>query len=62
MLLRIAMGLFGIGIISVIAIFAVTLITGNAPGVWLYLLAMLTPVGLLLGIFFALWSGRQARK
>ncbi|MFC4377233.1 hypothetical protein ACFO5K_24435 [Nocardia halotolerans] len=60
-LLPVAGVLFGIGILAVIAIFVTSVVSDEAPGLWLYLLAMLAPVGFLLAIVFALWSGRRAR-
>ncbi|GAD82925.1 hypothetical protein [Nocardia asteroides] len=60
-LLQLAVALFGIGILAVVAIFVWAIVADSAPGLWLYLLAMLTPVGFLLGLVFALWSGRRAR-
>lgn len=60
-LLYIAMGLFAIGLLAVFAIFGVGLLTDSKPGVWLYLLAMCAPLGFLLSIGYALWSGRRAR-
>ncbi len=55
------MGLFAIGLLAVFAIFGVGLLTDSKPGVWLYLLAMCAPLGFLLSIVYALWSGRRAR-
>lgn len=60
-LLYLAMGLFLVGVLAVIAIFLTALITGSAPGLWVYLIAMLAPVGFLLGVIYALWSGRRSR-
>ncbi len=60
-LLRLAVALFGIGILAVVAIFVTPIVSDSSPGLWLYLLAMLAPVGFLLGLVFALWSGRRAR-
>ncbi|MFF0542410.1 hypothetical protein ACWEVD_25325 [Nocardia thailandica] len=61
LLLHVAMALFGIGLLAIVAIFAIHIFTDSDPGLWLYITAMLTPVGFLLGIVFALWSGRRAR-
>ncbi|AHH15508.1 putative membrane protein [Nocardia nova SH22a] len=61
-LLRVAVGLFAVGMLAIVAIFLTPLVTDGDPPLWLYLVAMAaTPLGLLLAIFFALWSGRQAR-
>ncbi|MCA2210001.1 hypothetical protein [Nocardia rosealba] len=59
--LQVALALFGIGILAVVAIFVTPIVSDAEPGLWLYLLAMLAPVGFLLAIGFALWSGRRAR-
>ncbi|MTE11333.1 hypothetical protein [Nocardia aurantiaca] len=60
-LLYIAMGLFAIGLLAVVAIFGVGLLSDSKPGLWLYLLAMCAPLGFLLSVVYALWSGRRAR-
>ncbi|MGV9675077.1 hypothetical protein ACWDSJ_07340 [Nocardia sp. NPDC003482] len=61
-LLLAALGLFAIGLLAIVAIFVVPLVSDAEPALWLYLLAMAaTPLGLLLAIAFALWSGRRAR-
>ncbi|MFE3542541.1 hypothetical protein ACFXK0_06165 [Nocardia sp. NPDC059177] len=60
-LLHLAVALFGIGILAVVGIFLTPIVSDSEPGLWLYLLAMLVPVGFLLGLGFALWSGRRAR-
>ncbi|WP_336087191.1 hypothetical protein [Nocardia sp. SSK8] len=60
-LLQLAVALFGIGILAVIGIFVLSIVSDSEPGLWLYLLAMLAPVGFLLALVFALWSGRRAR-
>jgi hypothetical protein len=61
-LLPLALGLFTIGLLAIIAIFVTPIVSDAKPGLWLYLVAMAaTPLGLLLAIAFALWSGRRAR-
>lgn len=60
-LLHVALALFGIGILAVIGIFVTPIVSDSDPGLWLYGLAMLAPVGFLLELIFALWSGRRAR-
>ncbi|MFE1594368.1 hypothetical protein [Nocardia sp. NPDC058705] len=60
-LLHVALVLFGIGILGVIGIFVTPIVSDSEPGLLLYGLAMLAPVGFLLALFFALWSGRRAR-
>jgi len=61
-LLRVAVGLFAVGVLAIVAIFLTPILTDGDPPLWLYLVAMAaTPLGLLLAIAFALWSGRRAR-
>lgn len=60
-LLHVALALFGIGLLATIAIFLTPILTDAEPGLPLYLLAMLAPVGFLLALIFALRSGRRAR-
>ncbi|MEV6772925.1 hypothetical protein AB0N05_30245 [Nocardia sp. NPDC051030] len=60
-LLYVASALFAVGLLAIVAIFGIGLLTDSAPGLWLYLLAMAAPLGFLLGIVFALWSGRRSR-
>ncbi|MET9488444.1 hypothetical protein [Nocardia sp. NPDC006630] len=60
-LLYFAMALFAVGLLAIVAIFGVGLLSDSKPGLWLYLLAMAAPLGFLLAIVFALWSGRRAR-
>ncbi|MFD3744347.1 hypothetical protein [Nocardia sp. NPDC058633] len=60
-LLHVALVLFGVGILAVIAIFVTPIVSDGDPGLWLYGLAMLAPLGFLLAIVFALRSGRRAR-
>ncbi|AYF73376.1 hypothetical protein D7D52_05315 [Nocardia yunnanensis] len=60
-LLYIALGLFAIGLLAVVAIFGIAGLTDSKPGLWLYLLAMCAPLGFLCALAHALWSGRRAR-
>jgi hypothetical protein len=61
-LLHLALGLFAIGLLAIAAIFLTPVVSDGKPGLWLYLVAMTgTPLGLLLALVFALWSGRRAR-
>ncbi|WP_330185919.1 hypothetical protein OHB26_07985 [Nocardia sp. NBC_01503] len=60
-LLQVAMTLFAVGLLAIVAIFGVGLLTDSKPGLWLYLTAMAAPLGFLLALVFALWSGRRAR-
>lgn len=52
---------FGLGILALVVIFAVLLISNTTPSLWLYFAAMLSPLGFLLGLIYALSSGRRAR-
>ncbi|MFJ1458401.1 hypothetical protein [Nocardia wallacei] len=61
-LMYVALGLFAIGVLAVVAIFLTPIVSDSDPGLWLYLVAMIgTPLGLLLAVVFALWSGRRSR-
>lgn len=60
-LLRAALVFFFVGVLAIVAIFVVAA-TGREPGLALYLTAIACPVGFLLGIVFALRSGRRVRK
>ena len=62
LLLPLAVGLFAIGLLAIVAIFVTHIVSDAKPGLWLYLVAMAgTALGLLLAIVFALWSGRRTR-
>ncbi|MEV4237249.1 MULTISPECIES: hypothetical protein [unclassified Nocardia] len=60
-LLYVALGLFAIGLLAIVAIFLTPVLSDSDPGLWLYLMAMLAPLGFLCAIVFALWSGRRSR-
>ncbi|MET7767925.1 hypothetical protein [Nocardia sp. NPDC005366] len=60
-LLYAALALFAIGLLAIVAIFLTPILSDSDPALWLYLTAMLTPVGFILGVFYALWSGRRSR-
>ena len=60
LLFRIAMVLFFAGVLAIVAIFVVAA-TGHTPGLALYLLALLCPIGFLFGIGSALRAGRRVR-
>ncbi|MFD4295120.1 hypothetical protein ACFWPA_11205 [Rhodococcus sp. NPDC058505] len=60
LLFRTAMVLFFAGLIAVVAIFVIAA-TGHTPGLALYLLALLCPIGFLCGIGAALLAGRRTR-
>ncbi|OZF08354.1 hypothetical protein CH300_03150 [Rhodococcus sp. 15-1154-1] len=61
-LLRVALVLFVAGLIAIAAIFLVPAVGGNEPPLWLYLTAMIAaPLGFVLALVFALFSGRRAR-
>lgn len=60
-LLRLALILFGVGLVAIVMIFLTPILTDDKPGLVLYLVAMLTPVGFVLALTFALLSGRRAK-
>ncbi|WP_345498903.1 hypothetical protein [Nocardia callitridis] len=60
-LLQLALCFFAAGLVAIVAIFLTPILTDGSPGLWLYLCAMLTPVGLLLAVVYALRSGRRSR-
>ncbi len=60
-LLKLALTLFTAGLLAIIAIFVFSIVSDSDPALWLYLTAMLAPVGFLLALAFALWSGRRSR-
>ena len=53
---------FGVGLLALITLFVMPVVDdgGTAP-TWVYLLAMCTPIGFLLGIVYALRSGRRVQ-
>ncbi|MEE3849308.1 hypothetical protein VZC37_03130 [Gordonia sp. LSe1-13] len=61
-LLQAAGVVFAIGVAAIVALFVTPLVTdgGTAPTV-VYLLTMCAPLGFVLGIVFALRSGRRSR-
>jgi peptidoglycan/LPS O-acetylase OafA/YrhL len=61
LLLRAAVGLFVIGLIALLVLFLMTPITGESAPLFVYLLTMCAPLGFLLGLIFALRSGRRQR-
>lgn len=60
-LLRLALSVFALGLLAIIAIFTIPLLTDGEPGLWLYFGAMLAPLGFGLALVFALRSGRRSR-
>lgn len=61
-LLRAAGVVFAIGLAAIVALFVTPLVTdGDTAPTFVYLLTMCAPVGFILGIAFALRSGRRAR-
>jgi hypothetical protein len=60
-LLRLALALFALGLLTIVVIFAIPLLTDGEPGLWLYFGAMLAPLGFVLAVVFALRSGRRSR-
>lgn len=61
-LLVLAGVVFGVGLLALITLFVMPIVDdgGTAP-TWVYLLAMCTPIGFLLGIVYALRSGRRVQ-
>ncbi|GAB88715.1 hypothetical protein [Gordonia rhizosphera] len=61
-LLQAAMIVFAIGLAAIAALFVTPLVTdgGTAP-TFVYLLTMCAPLGFVLGLVFALRSGRRVR-
>lgn len=61
-LLVLAGVVFGVGFLALITLFVMPVVDdgGTAP-TWVYLLAMCTPIGFLLGIVYALRSGRRVQ-
>ncbi|GAB37081.1 hypothetical protein [Gordonia otitidis] len=61
-LLVLAGVVFGVGLLALITLFVMPVVDdgGTAP-TWVYLLAMCTPIGFLLGIVYALRSGRRVQ-
>ncbi|WP_280456529.1 MULTISPECIES: hypothetical protein [Nocardia] len=61
-LLRLALALFALGLLAIVGIFLTPIVTDGKPGLWLYLGAiLLTPLGFVLALVFALRSGRRAK-
>ncbi|MEU7217700.1 MULTISPECIES: hypothetical protein [Nocardia] len=60
-MLRLALGLFALGLLAIIAIFLTPVVSDGSPGLWLYFTALLAPLGFLLAVVFALRSGRRSR-
>lgn len=60
-LLQLALALFALGLLAIIAIFLIPVLSDGSPGLWLYFAAMLAPLGFLVAVFFALRSGRRSR-
>ncbi|WP_246181376.1 hypothetical protein [Nocardia ninae] len=60
-LLQVALALFALGLLAVIAIFLIPVLSDGTPGLWLYFAAMLAPLGFLVAIVFTLRSGRRSR-
>lgn len=55
------MVLFAIGLLAIIALFVTPMVTGDTAPTVVYLLTMCAPLGFLLGLVFALRSGRRVR-
>ncbi|MGC0362547.1 hypothetical protein ABH922_000531 [Rhodococcus sp. 27YEA15] len=58
---RTAMALFIVGLLGIVAIFAVHIFSDTPPGLVLYLIALACPVGFFLALVYTLRSGRRAR-
>lgn len=53
---------FVIGVLAIVALFVTPLVAdGNTAPTFVYLLTMCAPIGFVLGIVFALRSGRRTR-
>lgn len=61
MLYPLALGLFILGLVATIVIFGLSILGVSQPGPWLYLLAMCAPAGFVVGLIYALSSGRRTR-
>ncbi|MGC4962664.1 hypothetical protein ACPXCG_03175 [Gordonia sp. DT218] len=61
-LLQLAGVVFAIGLAAIVALFVTPMVTdgGTAP-TFVYVLTMCAPVGFVIGLVFALRSGRRAR-
>ncbi|MGC4935824.1 hypothetical protein ACLQ3C_19335 [Gordonia sp. DT30] len=60
-LLQVAGVAFAIGVVAIIALFVTPLVAGGATApTAVYLLTMCAPLGLLLGVIYALRSARRA--
>ncbi|GAB3870042.1 hypothetical protein GCM10029964_003680 [Kibdelosporangium lantanae] len=57
-LLPTAITLFGVGLLAIVAIFVLYATGERNPSVWLYVAAMLLPLGLALGIFSVVRGSR----
>ncbi|MGV9711103.1 hypothetical protein ACWDTI_10625 [Gordonia sp. NPDC003424] len=61
-LLAVAGVVFAIGLLAIVALFVTPLVTdGDTAPTVVYVLTMCAPVGFVLGLVFALRSGRRAR-
>lgn len=60
-LLRVALALFAVGFLAIVAIFLTPVVSDSDPGLVLYLIALACPIGFLLGIVAALRQGRRTR-
>ncbi|GAA1481304.1 hypothetical protein GCM10009624_17440 [Gordonia sinesedis] len=61
-LLQVAGLVFAIGIGAIVALFVVPVVTGGSTApTFVYLMTMCAPLGFVLGLVYALRSGRRAR-
>ncbi|WP_246222112.1 MULTISPECIES: hypothetical protein [Gordonia] len=57
-----AIGFFVVGLVAIIVLFVTPLVTdGDTAPTFVYLLTMCAPIGFVLGLIFALRSGRGIR-
>ena len=61
-LLPTAITLFGVGLLAIVAIFVLYASGERNLTVWLYIAAMMLPLGLALGIFSVVRSSRRTRR
>lgn len=58
-LLQVAVALFAVGLLALLALFATPVLTDHTAPTAVYLLTACAPLGFLLGIVYALRSGRR---
>lgn len=60
--LPVSVGLFGIGLLAVIVVFGLSAVGVHNPPVWLYLAAMLAPLGLIVGVVAVIVRARRTSR